>query len=445
MINRKSYEYKDINLYGIGTIPENWDLIRLNRVAEVIDPEPRHRAPAFAVGDGYPYVGIRDINYDGTVNVETARPIEEGSLIEQEKRFKIGDKDIVFCRVATLGHPKILKVNTRIALSATLALIKSKSKIVNEYLLYYLDSDPIRVQTSLFATGSTRKSLGMETIRKFRIIMPPFEEQVRIAKYLKSTIDAIEAIIKAKQDLISLLDEQRQAIITHAVTKGLNPNAKMKDSGVEWIGEIPEHWEVKKIRRIVSEHKQGFYSTEEYNENGIKLIRITDINKKSKVDTINSPRVTISDKEKSIFKVQRGDFLFARTGGAGSFGLIENDEEAVFASYLIRFRFVNEIFENFLKYYFISDAFKNGIKRSIHGGVNQNVHAEDIKNQTMILPSFVEQNSIAAFLDLEIIGIDNLVDSINLHIQKLKEYRQSLIYEAVTGKIDVRDFEEVIQ
>ncbi|MGR5916114.1 restriction endonuclease subunit S [Bacillus pacificus] len=209
---------KDSGVEWIGEIPEYWNLTILSRVAEVIDPEPSHRAPAFAKGEGFPYVGIRDINSDGTVNIETARPIEEESLIEQEQRFAIEPSDIVFCRVATLGLPKILKTDKRIALSATLALIKSKKSIDNLYLLYYLKSDVIKVQTALYATGSTRKSLGMETIRKFSLIFPPLGEQKEISRYLNVKINAIDENVLFIERQIEKLKEYRQSLIYEAVT-----------------------------------------------------------------------------------------------------------------------------------------------------------------------------------------------------------------------------------
>nr|WP_026682646.1 restriction endonuclease subunit S [Priestia megaterium] len=210
---------KDSGVEWIGEIPEHWNIAKLGLISNVIDPEPSHRAPSMKKDNGFPYVGIRDLNRDGSINLDTARMIEEESLLKQEKRFTIENTDIVFCRVATLGLPRIIKKETRLALSATLSLIKHKpTKIDYEFLFYYLDSLPIKIQTELFSTGSTRKSLGMETIRKFDIILPDLEEQKIISDHLREKTVELEKLILTQSALIENLKEYRQSLIYEAVT-----------------------------------------------------------------------------------------------------------------------------------------------------------------------------------------------------------------------------------
>lgn len=414
-----SYQHKYINKYGVVQIPKHWDLTILSRVADVIDPEPSHRAPAFAKGEGFPYVGIRDINFDGTVNIETARPIEEESLIEQEKRFIIEPSDIVFCRVATLGLPKILKTDKRIALSATLALIKSKKGIDYRYLLYYLESNVIKVQTALYATGSTRKSLGMETIRKFSVFVPPYEEQVEIAKYLKSKLDVIDSLISGKSNIINLLEEKRQSMITEAVTKGLSLNVKMKDSGVEWIGEIPEHWEKVKLKHL-TRMKSG------------ESIDALDIKPEGEYKVYGGGGFRgytskYTHAGEYVLIGRQGALCGNVTFASGEFWATEH-AVVVEANY-INIRFLRYLLECMnLNQYSISAA-------------QPGLSVSTILNLTVPVPTKNEQVEIAAKLEDINVQTVQLVSDIQSQIQKLKEYRQSLIYEAVTGKIDVRDFE----
>ena len=151
------------------------------------------------------------------------------------------------------------------------------------------------------------------------------------------------------------------------------------------------------------------------------------------------PRV-IALPETEEFLLKSGDFVFARTGGAGSFGLVEDDHpRAIFASYLIRFRFDESVNTHFLKYLFLSSGFKNGIEMNIHGGVNKNVHAEDIKNQYISAPPLIEQQEIVDYLDIFTRKIQDLIQKSKASIELLKERRSSLISAAVTGKIDVRE------
>lgn len=207
---------------------------------------------------------------------------------------------------------------------------------------------------------------------------------------------------------------------------------KYKKSGVEWLGDVPKHWDVKQARRCLLEHKQGYYTTDAYVADGLKLLRITDLDGNGFVKTEDCPLVDIKD-EATPFLLRDNDFVFARTGGAGSFGLVKSvKERIVFASYLIRFRFNNQTLADFLRYSFLSKQFVHGIVKNIHGGVNQNVHAEDIKDQFIPLPPLSEQQTIAAFLDRETGRIDSLIDKKHKLIELLKEKRTALISRAVT-------------
>lgn len=211
---------------------------------------------------------------------------------------------------------------------------------------------------------------------------------------------------------------------------------KYKSSGIDSIGDIPEHWEFMSLRRITEEHRQGYYTTKEYLTEGVKLIRITDLDENGNISYETMPFVEISEKDEEIFQVQYGDFLFPRTGSIGLLGLVKSLERAVFASYLINFRFKKHLSPNFLKFYFFSDTFKSGIISDLHGGVNQNIHAENIKNQFIAIPSFPEQTAIADYLDEKTAQIDKLIAEKRRLIELLKEERLGVINQAVTRGIN---------
>ncbi|HEX8266377.1 MAG TPA: restriction endonuclease subunit S [Pyrinomonadaceae bacterium] len=209
-----------------------------------------------------------------------------------------------------------------------------------------------------------------------------------------------------------------------------------KSSGVEWIGDIPEHWQLKSLRRITKEHRQGFYTSSEYLNEGVKLVRITDLDENGNVSYEKMPYVNISAKDEEVFQVKTGDFLFPRTGSIGLLGLVKEPERAVFASYLINFRFEEIALQDFLKYYFFSQAFKNGIISDLHGGVNQNIHAENIKNQFIAIPLPEEQTAIAKYLDEKTEQIDKLIVGKRRLIELLKEERIAIINHAITKGIN---------
>jgi type I restriction enzyme S subunit len=208
---------KNSGIPWLGQIPEHWRVKKNGLIANVIDPQPDHRAPKLAEGEGFPYIGIRDVNSDGTLNIETARQIEEKALVKQENSFCIDDGDIVFCKVGTLGLPRQIKPHCRVALSATLVLIKVQ-KVISNFLLFALDAHSVNEQIKLASTGSTRAALGIEQIRKFKIVLPPLEEQRSIIKFLDRNTKKIDNLIKKIEKSIDLLKEFRSALISAAVT-----------------------------------------------------------------------------------------------------------------------------------------------------------------------------------------------------------------------------------
>jgi type I restriction enzyme S subunit len=213
------------------------------------------------------------------------------------------------------------------------------------------------------------------------------------------------------------------------------PYPAYKDSAVEWLGEIPAHWEVRKVRRIIQTHKQGYYTEQAYVDDGVKLARITDIDNFGRVSFEEMPFVEVTPSDEQTFKLEEGDFLFARSGTIGRFGIVRKPERSVFASYLIRFRF-RMVEPEFLRFLFASAFFKESLLSTLHGGANQNVHAENIKDQPIVLPPTSEQRAIAAFLDRETAKIDGLVAKKKRLIELLQEKRAALISRAVTKGLD---------
>ena len=208
-----------------------------------------------------------------------------------------------------------------------------------------------------------------------------------------------------------------------------------KSSGVEWLGDIPEHWEVKKIKRITQTHKQGYYTENPYIDEGVKLARITDIDDFGNVSFENMPFVEISEKNEKSFQLKKVDFLSARSGTIGRFGLVNALESSVFASYLIRFRFKN-VEPEFLKFAFSSSFFKESLISTLHGGANNNVHAENIKEQILVIPPTSEQQAIANFLDEKTAQIDEYIAKKQRMIELLKEQKTVIINQAVTKGIN---------
>jgi type I restriction enzyme, S subunit len=193
-----------------------------------------------------------------------------------------------------------------------------------------------------------------------------------------------------------------------------------KNSGLEWLGTIPEHWKVKRVKAITSTHKQGYYTEQAYVDDGVKLARITDIDDFANVSFENMPFVDVSSKDERAFALEKGDFLFARSGTIGRFGFRGCDP-------------------SFLRFAFSSHFFKESLISTLHGGANQNVHAENIKERFLPVPTPPEQRSIAAFLDRETAKIDALVKKKERLIGLFQEKRTALITRAVTKGLPSTD------
>jgi len=275
------------------------------------------------------------------------------------------------------------------------------------------------------------------------LLTPSINEQKAIANFLDQKTAVIDDLIADKEKLIELLQEKRQAIITEAVTKGLNPNVKMKDSGIEWIGEIPEHWRIVRLKFLkTSPFQYGANEPAEMDDPQLpRYIRITDINEKGDLreDTFKS----LSWESAQPYLLKDGDILFARSGATVGKIFMYRGElgPACYAGYLIRFKpDKSKVNSYYIYYYTLSKVYEEWIKQNIIQATIQNVSAEKYGNLQVPLPPLEEQKGIVKYLNDKIEEIDILVESIYVQIQKLKEYRQSLISEAVTGKIDVRDY-----
>lgn len=440
-------KYKDSGVEWLGQVPEHWEVKRLAHLSEVIDPQPDHRAPALAENEeGFPYIGIRDLNGDGTVNTDTARLVKLDAVEKQESSFKIQDGDIVFCKVGTLGLPRLIRPISRIALSATLVLIKPHQNVHPLYLRYALDSTSLYQQIESLATGSTRQALGIEVIRKFALGIPPITEQQAIAQYLESHTTQIDRLVAEQEKLISLLNEKRQALISQAVTKGLDPHVRLKDSGVEWLGHVPEHWEVAPLKRgfEVRLGKMLQPNKASPSDELVSYLRAANI-QWSGVDLTDLKQMWVSAEERQQLSLQPNDLLISEGGDVGRSALWKGElDNCYFQNSINRVRGHSSNSTQFL-YYWLSMLKASGyIEMVCNKSTIAHFTAEKVSATPVALPPIAEQQAIVDFLESHTTQIDALVQEAQRGIELLKERRSALISAAVTGQIDVRGVVESV-
>ena len=288
-----------------------------------------------------------------------------------------------------------------------------------------------------------QKRVPDDFVRNFAIAFPPLPEQSIIVSFLDRETGKIDALVAEQEKLIALLTEKRQAVISHAVTKGLNPAAPMKDSGIEWLGEVPEHWNILLLKRAFSSIDYGI-SDSLSSEGRIAILRMGNINDgKVIVDDLKF----VNDVDPLLLLV-RGDLLYNRTNSLdliGKVGLYAGDSDIPisFASYLVRLRTNPSSDQNYLSYLLNTSGVLGVARANAFVAIGRcNLNPTRYAEMRVALPPLSEQAAIAAYLDQQTAKLDALTAEAGRAIALLKEHRSALISAAVTGKIDVRGLTE---
>ena len=316
------------------------------------------------------------------------------------------------------------------------------------HVLSAVDIDPIFLTHSLncvnyepIVEGATREKLTQGNMNKIDLPIPSKLEQEIISKFLEEKTKMIDNKIHYSENLFLLLKEKRQSIINQAVTKGLDPSVPMKDSGIEWIGKIPEHWEIQKISKSVNKITNGYVgpTRDILVDKGVRYLQSTYV-KQGKISFDGKYFVTHQwnlKHKKSI--LQEGDVLLVQTGAnVGQCATVTKDYEGCNCHAMIIIQLKKELGTGlFLSYLLRSNFGKNMLKSMETGALHPHLEIGIIKNISLVLPTIDEQQKIVKFLDYEIEKIDGMILKIGSQIKKLKEFRQSLISSVVTGKVDV--------
>lgn len=440
----KNYEaYKESELDWIGTIPKEWIVTSFKNLLLKVygGGTPNTSNESFWADDeanGIPWVAISDISKsNGTLNKTAKRITVEGLKNKGLELLPIGT--LLMSIFASLGKTTRLGVEATVN-QAILGLVPNNKLKVD--FLEYLLVDAERY-ISFYSSMSTQENLNLTKIKNLKFPVPTTAEQTQIAAYLDHKTQIIDALIEKKEQLIKKLQTQRQAIINEAVTKGLNPNAKMKDSGIEWLGEIPEHWEVVKLKFLTKKIIDGAHFTPTYVEKGIPFLRVTDIQTKE-ID-LSKVKFIPENEHRELSKrcnPEKGDILLSKNGTIGITKVIDWDWEfSVFVS-LCLIKFNERLLSRYFSHFFNSSIVDQQIKLGSKTTSVTNLHLDKIRELLIAIPNnLIEQENLCDYLDVELMKFDGIIKKSKTQIKKLKSYRQSIISEAVTGKIDVRDWQ----
>lgn len=309
------------------------------------------------------------------------------------------------------------------------------------YFHHLLRSPAYKARIKAVSTGVVESRLRLYTDDLFRLeaLVPPLPEQAAIVRFLDHADRRIRRYIRAKQKLIKLLEEQKQAIIHRAVTRGLDPNVRQKPSGVEWLGDLPEHWEVLPLRRrwSVTDCK---HVTVPFVEQGIPLASVREVQsfdlrlEKAKRTTEEWFRVLTGGERQP----RRGDLIYCRNVSVGAAAVVETDEPLAMGQdvCLIRSKDQNQ---RFLNYFLHSPAMSRQLALLMVGSTFDRINVSEVKSLLIVVPPRTEQDEIARNLGESLAGLDRTIVRIKSEQDLLREYRTRLIADVVTGKLDVRE------
>ena len=428
-------EMKPSGVEWIGEIPAHWEIKRLKRVAKIL--------PSNVDKHIYPdEVQVRlcnytDVYYNDYITVDTV--LKKGSCKESEfTKFALRKGDVIITKDSEtpddIGVPTYVKDDLEdVVCGYHLTMIRPFA-CLGEFVFRFIQSDRTRRYFEVSSNGITRYGLGKSSIENLLLPIPTDSEQRQIANFLDRKTKQIDELIRIKERQIELLQEQRTALINQVVTKGLDPNVEMKSSGVEWIGEIPAHWKVintKYLFRLVTEP-----APENNNYELLSIYTSIGVRPRKELEERGN-RATTTD---GYWLVKKGDFIVNKLlAWMGAIGL-SNYEGVTSPAYDI-LRKSRPLNERFYEYLFRCGLYFPEFKKRSRGimEVRLRLYFDQFGQIPLVFPPVHEQDKITNFLDHKTGQIDELITAEQRKIELLKEYRQSLISEAVTGKIDVRN------
>ena len=322
-----------------------------------------------------------------------------------------------------------------------LAIIKNNSSIIDNTFLYHLlNCSELIMSITLSGSMNTQINVGMREMEQARIPLPPLSEQQAIADYLDETCSKIDAIIAEAKASIEEYKELKQAVIFEAVTKGLDKNVAMKDSGVEWIGNMPSHWNLVKSTRFITSTQNGMTRRDLDKSSGSIVLKLKNITENGDIDYSWVNRIDLTDKELDTYSLEQDDLLFVRVNGSkslvGKCAIFEKQNENIaYNDHIIRVKLNDYCSSRFFRWYLLAQSGKTEIALHINTSAGQyTISGQGLRDIYVSLPPLNEQMQIVEYLEEKCLIFDGVIKDKQDMIEDLEAYKKSLIYEVVTGK-----------
>jgi restriction endonuclease S subunit len=423
----------------IGDIPEAWEVRKLKSLILALKSggTPESGVEKFYCENGVPWVTIADMSSTDYIYKTSKTLTMAGVANKKLVVFPAGT--ILYSIYATIGKVSEIKVPSTIN-QAILALIVNENITFKQFFKYSL----ITIEDYIISctSGNTQFNLNAQKVNNLLLPLPPLAEQEAIARYLDDKCALVDATVEKEKLAIAKLKEYKQAVITEAVTKGLNPHAPLKPSGIPWIGDIPEAWEVRKLKWLGELSSNGVDKKTKEGEPLFKSVHYMDVynNSQKKIENSEDYLVISTDASKSQnCTLRKADVLFTNSSEVpedmGHSTVIGEDLiNTLFGYHLMRFRPSVEISLEYEKFLFGSFYMRKWFEYRAVGMTRYGLSRKDFTDALIILPPVPEQEAIARHLDDKCSQVEGVIAQKEAIIVKLNDYKKSLIYECVTGK-----------
>lgn len=436
-----AYEsYKDSGVEWLGQVPSHWNIVQLRHLLS----RSFNGTTSTQVDEGPETVAVTRIETisKGHIDLSKVGYIPIGDALPS---FKLEKGDILFSHINSLsmiGNCAIFNGGAQLYAGMNLLTLRPFNHVSSLWLNWVLKSPLTRSVVSASAKPAINQaSIPQSSLLGIHFPYPTFAEQTAIAAFLDRETGKIDALIEAQTRLIELLKEKRQAVISHAVTKGLNPDAPMKDSGIEWLGQVPAHWDCAPVKRLCKRITDGAHISPE-TENGVHCFVSTRDVSETGIDfegCLRTSEASYDYLRKTGCKPLVGDVLFSKDGTIGRTTVVREERDFVVASSLIIIRPEPNILDaNYLDFLCQSRIVKEQVDRFVKGAGLPRLSVINLTRVIGTFPPLTEQKSIATYLSQISKNYLQLVEASNATMTLLQERRAALISAAVTGKIDVR-------
>lgn len=418
----KQYDsYKDSGVEWIGEVPSHWEVMKTSLAFHGIGSgttPSTSKKEFYDDNDGYYWLQTGDLN-DGLIN-DTSKKNTKLAISQCNLKFYPIDSIVIAMYGATIGKVGILGIKT--ATNQACCVLPANKNMNFKFAFYeFLACKPALLVSAI---GGGQPNISQDVIRKQKIAIPPLLEQNIIATYLDKKCSEIDNVISAQQKRIALLQELKQSVITHAVTKGLNPNVEMDATEEDWINRLPASWGKAKLKYYIHLVNGRAYSQPELlSEGKYKVLRVGNFFTN---DTWYYSNMELEEDK----YCNNGDLLYAWSASFGPY--IWNQDKTIYHYHIWKVCY-KECMDKMYVYYLLK-AITNFKLGDIHGSTMVHITMESMNNSVIPIPSFDEQKDIATFLDKKCASIDNALTKAQHQVELLQKYKQSLITEVVTGK-----------